>query len=234
MGDERSSKEMRKETRLRSRLPVYYRVGEEREVRAGFLLDVGAGGLRLELSRKPKVPGPIAVIVQLPEEGKVIRLDGTTVGVGEAGQVGTYSVRVIFDKEVVEHKDIAKIRDHVEKITESLLGRQGAESGDLFGRKMGIKQIVEVVNGLEMSMDEEKKTCTLGELLTFDCHEVDGLPPMTIAAKVSEMLAVALVRKYEVSEEVVNEALAQCKAGLNDFGKRYFMNVVRRKTAGGT
>lgn len=232
MGCEETWEEKRTNSRLQSRMPVNYRVGEKREVCGGFLLDIGAGGLKLEVEGDPEVSARIAVVLRLPGEKKGIRVDGTAVEVTEGKQPGTCNVRVVFAKEMVEQADVARIRDYVEGTTELLLGSDGAVRAETFGRKIAVKEIVQIVEALKMSLDNERKACALGDIVTFTYSELDGHPPMTVGAKISEMLAGALMDKYGASEVLVNEALDQCRNKLNDIGKRYFMSMVRRKITG--
>lgn len=233
MADDNRDEELRRHSRLNCILPVNYRLGKMNEVHGGLLLDLGAGGLKLELEMEgtPEVPTPIAVVLRLPGENNPIRVDGTAVAVADGKQPWTCWVRVVFNEKVVEETDSTKIRDYVEDTTELLLGKAGA-APETFGRKMGVKEFVEMVDGMDVSLDNEKDLCILGDILSFNFNKLDGQPPMTVGAKIGEMLAVSLVEKYGVDPAMVDEALGQCRAKLNDIGKRYFMNMVRRKVSG--
>lgn len=229
---EESSGEKRGESRLRCRMPVHYRLGDKKEVHGGLLLDVGGGGLKLEMEGKPEIPSVVAVILRLPGEQKPIRVDGAVVAVTDADQEGVHRVRVVFDPQVVEEDDILRIRDYVENTTELLLGKAGAQGTEFFGRKMRAKEVAHIVDGLEMKLDNDRGTCMLGDILTFSFDQLDGQPPMTVGAMISEMLAGALTDKYGVGEDELKEALTRCKTKMNDIGKRYYMNMVRRKVSG--
>ena len=173
------------------------------------------------------------MIVHLPGDRQPIRVDGTAGAVTEGRLPGTHGVRVILDKQAVQEEVVGRIRDYVEGITELFLGSGEAARAELFGRKIGVKEIGKIVEELKMSLDNDRKVCAVGDVLTFSFNQLNGQPPLTVGARIREMLAGALMDKYGVSEEVASEALAQCKSKINDIGKRYFMNMVRRKVAGG-
>jgi len=92
-----------------------------------------------------------------------------------------------------------------------------------------ISLIGKEIESLELTTDAEKKTHQIGNLATIHFQDLEGHNPLMAAAKIRAAVKEALLKKYDVKPEELEEKLEEFKKKFRAFGTYCYVNILKQR-----
>ncbi len=251
---ENRSPEQRALARLECRVFVHYRIESEDTFKAGLARDISEGGIKFEAGSPIPPHTLLRLTIQLPLHRRLLKARAEVVSTRESGANGSYHIGAKFlDMGKKDMKMIVRYMDDITSDVEGEDAKETdrespqifEESGNLSlpagaqvelpavpaqaetkeEKEAALSALIEEIEALEMTINEEREICQLGELAILSFHDLKRYPPLMLGLKFREAVTEPLLRKYGLNEEEMNKVMERCKKKFKNLGTRYYINA---------